>query len=52
MRTGVTVFRIDGEGARHLREEVARELGITLVGAVRGERMNIYSGEERIGHDL
>ncbi|MBH8575276.1 formate dehydrogenase accessory sulfurtransferase FdhD [Nostocaceae cyanobacterium CENA369] len=34
-----------------LAMSVAQEFGITLIGFLRGERFNIYSGLERINHD-
>jgi len=32
--------------------DLARERGITLIGFARGRRMNVYSGEQRIGGDI
>jgi len=34
-----------------LAVDVAREQGITLVGFLRGETMNIYTGEQRVVAD-
>ncbi|MBD0264465.1 MAG: formate dehydrogenase accessory sulfurtransferase FdhD, partial [Tolypothrix sp. Co-bin9] len=35
-----------------LAVSVAQEFGITLIGFLRGERFNVYSGLERIRTDL
>ena len=32
----------------HLAVDVARRFGVTLVGFLRGERLNVYAGENRI----
>jgi FdhD protein len=31
-----------------LAVDVAREFGVTLVGFLRGRRLNVYAGEERV----
>ncbi len=41
-------FVVSRSAPTSLSVQLARELGITLVGFVRGRRMNIYSHEERI----